>query len=128
MVHKYINILLISLVMIGGCSNNKNTIENTKSDYNEVYLETEYPIVGCGNIFYAYGFKFKSVKNDSSMVGIIRCPDGYGDAFLKQGERYKIKYTDKQIVDSINGYSLINPFSESKLPTYLITEITKATL
>ncbi len=123
MFQKYINILFVSLVMIGGCSNNNKI---TKQEYDEVYLETEYPIVGCGNIFYAYGFKFKSAKTDSLMIGIIRCPDGYGDNFLKQGKKYKIKYTDKQITDSIKGYSLTNPFNESKLPTYLITEMTEA--
>ena len=88
-----------------------------------MYLETAYPTVGCGNIFYAYGFKFKSIKNDSLIVGIIRCPDGYGVGFLEQGSKYKIKYTANHIVDSFKNYSLMNPFIESKLPIYLITEI-----
>ncbi len=126
MFQKSICLLLINLLVIGSCSNKKSTIVNTKPEYEEMYLETEYPIVGCGNIFYAYGFKFKSVKNNSSIVGIIRCPDDYGQNFLKEGRKYNIKYTDSHLLDSIKGYSLTNPFSESKLPTYLITEITKA--
>lgn len=114
------------LLLISACSNKENSASKRQADFHVLILEGEMQIVDCGNVFYAYGFKFKSTENDSSVVGIILCPDGYGDNFFKSGRKYNVKYTGEGIMDSIKGCSLQNPYEKYKLPTYFITKINKS--
>lgn len=115
--------MLLQFLFLIACNNNQNPINPSKKLQHEFVLQSNYPIVGCGNIIYAYGFRFKAANADSTIIiGIIRCPDGYGDTFFKAGRKYFLEFTDN-IADSIKGYSLTNPYEKSNYPTYLITEI-----
>ena len=90
-----------------------------------VILQINYPTVKCGNEFYAYGYHFKVEGTDSSIVGILRCPDGFDKRFLKKDGRYSIEITNSNITDSLKGYAFWNPYKELNYPLYLISRIYK---
>ena len=74
---------IISLIFLR-CSYKSETIPKDK-EYTDVILIYRDPILGgCGNLALAYRFKFRNVDNDSSLTGIIRCPDTYGDGFFRR--------------------------------------------
>ena len=123
-----VNIWLIYFV-ISICLNNshigKIVVRTNHTLVRDVILQSDLLIVGCGNIAYADGYRFTLANSDSSIIGIIRCPDGYGENFFIRGTKYKVKLTNDHITDSLKNYSLMDPYEKHNYPTYLITEINK---
>ena len=117
---------LIFLLLITIISSSNNIISNIKQDnkVHNVILKSYTRIAGCGYMKIAGAYVFSIEKNDSIFVGVIRCPEHYGDNFFKEGNKYKVKYTDVSISDSLKGYT-IEPRFEHRSPYYLITEIKK---
>lgn len=118
-------ILLVQILLFNSCNNEhlrkKTILLNAE---NKMILQSEFLVVDCGNEIYVYGYLFKSTVNDSSIVGLIRCPDGYGADFFKKNQVYNLQLTNDHIEDSIKGYIPINLYKKYGLPQYLITHIT----
>jgi hypothetical protein len=117
-------ILIYAMLFLVSCGN-KNNVGNSKELEREetVILESQTSIVDCGNEAYAYAFKFKSMNSDSVFIGLIKCPDGYGDNYFTKDKKYIINYTNKNVTDRLKSYVVINPFEDAKLSIFLITDI-----
>ena len=130
MIYLYVRIIFLWF-LFSGCNHNKvNVNRKIETINNQIFtenvtLKSDLLIVGCGNIMYAYGFIFGLEDRDSSITGIVRCPDGYGENFFVSGTKYIVTLTNTHITDSLKYYSLVNPYEKSNLPVYLVTEIKK---
>ena len=83
-------------------------------------------IIGCGGFLVAAEFFFINAKDSSSKIGIILCPDGYGDDFFKEDKNYEIHFSNDSIVPK--GYNLFSTYQTDSIytPKRLITEIKKS--
>lgn len=68
-------------------------------------------IVGCGGVLLAGQFLFMDAKDSTQTIGIIKCPDGYGDNFFKEDAKYNIEFTKDTVLTK--DYSLMNSFTSS---------------
>ncbi len=65
-------------------------------------------VVGCGGVLFAGQFLFIDAKDSTQTIGIIKCPDGYGDVFFKEDAKYNIEFAKDTILGK--EYSLMNVF------------------
>ena len=129
MIYLYLRLLFLWFLS-NSCESNKvggkeSAWVNSQILTRNVILQSNLLIVGCGTIAYADGFRFTLGNSDSSFIGIVRCPDGYGENFFVKGAKYTVAITNNHITDSLKYYSLVNPYEKSNFPVYLITEIKK---
>ena len=104
--------LLILVFLIAGSSIKGGHFNNYGIE-ETVVLKDYYQIAGCGNLMLAAAYKFSSTENDSTRVGIIRCPDMDGEGFYKVGEKYLVQKTNVNITDSLKDY-LVNNYPQGK--------------
>ena len=90
-----------------------------------VKLEVYYPPTPSGNISFSAAYLFSLTRNDSEIIGIVRCPDFYGDNFFVEGNKYTIQISNTNIEDSLKGRILNNPFKKERFPVFLISSIRK---
>ncbi len=87
-------------------------------------LRSNYRFVDCGNIFFAYALRFTETTSKRSFIGIIKCPDGYGDNFFKEGLHYKMDVRRvSNLGSTYRGYTLVNPYKGNALHTFQIDKI-----
>ena len=79
-------------------------------------------IVGCGGILVAGQFLFINAKDSTQTIGIIKCPDGYGDIFFKEDVKYDIEFGNDTALSK--EYSLMNSF-ENPNKKFLIRVLDK---
>ncbi len=112
------------LVFLSNCWNQQSPIiqqQNVKI----VFLKNYYRVGGCGTVAFAAGYIFNYENYTSNIVGIIRCPDLYGEGFFVEGGKYKAGLSDVSITDSLKEYTTSNPFEKMGYKTFLITYIEK---
>lgn len=80
-------------------------------------------IVGCGGLLVAAQFLFINTKDSTQIIGIIRCPDGYGDFFFKEDATYNIDFAKDTALSK--EYNLMNSFDNpiKKLSIRIIDKI-----
>lgn len=80
------------------------------------------PTLGCGIILYAGQYFFINAEDSSQVIGIIRCPDSYGETFFKEDAKYNITFSKDTILST--QYSWMNFFENStKIPERIIDKI-----
>ena len=79
--------------------------------------------IGCGGILYAGQFIFIDAKDSIQTIGIIKCPDGYGDVFFKESAKYNIEFAKDTALGK--EYSLMNFFEgiDKNIPVRVIDKI-----
>ena len=110
---KYLSIvLLVAFFNKGSCPTTYVLIAKPKT------------IVGCGGILVAGQFLFINAKDSTQIMGIIKCPDGYGDVFFKEDAEYNIEFAKDTVLGK--EYSLMNVFEtppHKKIPIRIIEKI-----
>ena len=112
---KFISIILLAVFFNQGK-------ESCPTTY--VLIAKPTTIVGCGGVLFAGQFLFINAKDSTQTIGVIKCPDGYGDTFFKEDAKYNIEFAK----DSVLGkqYSLMNTFEmplNKKVPLRVIDKI-----
>ena len=80
------------------------------------------PIIGCGGIQWAGQFQLMKTTDSTSLIGIILCPDGFGDNFFKENSRYEIELSSDSTLPK--EFSFINEFrTDFYIPKRIITDI-----
>lgn len=69
-------------------------------------------IGGCGNLLLAYEFIFLNKSDSTLKIGIIPCPELYGDNYFIEEKDYNIEFTTDSI---IKDYSVVNHFEIDSL-------------
>lgn len=111
---KYLGILLFAAFLNKG---------NCPTTY--ILIAKPTTIVGCGGILVAGQFLFINAKDSTQTIGIIKCPDGYGDVFFKEDTKYNIEFAKDTLIGK--EYSLINSFENpnQSIPIRVINKIEK---
>lgn len=107
------------------CSPPATPILYSRNKIQSVILNEYNKVGSCGTIAFAAAYIFTIESSNSKIIGIIRCPDTYGEAFFKKGENYKVQLSNVSINDSLSGYAIINPFEKLKYQEFLISRIYK---
>ena len=89
-----------------------------------VILESDYNFADCGYFHFKYAFKFKLINTDDRIIGFIDCPDFLGRKLFVKGDKYVIDVTNN-IEKSLKEGTIVNPYKEENLPTYIVTRIIK---
>ncbi len=89
-------------------------------------MESPVSSVLCGTQSVSVAMKFKILNNDNSgntiFIGIVPCPEMYGDGFFSTNTLYKVNLSDT----TDRKYDLnFNPYEKQKLPTFFISKILK---
>ena len=107
---------------VKGQSSNQTPAVHNKQ---QVATLKTYPQVSfCGVMAFAAAYIF-SGENDSTFIGIIRCPEMNGEDFFKKGDKYRLILSNINIGDSLKGYIIINRYYRENHPVYIITVIKK---
>ncbi|MBP6430488.1 MAG: hypothetical protein KA319_01875 [Ferruginibacter sp.] len=81
---------------------------NSNCPNSYVLVQKPNQLIGCGGILFAGQFVFTNVKDTTEIICIIKCPDGYGESFFKEKNKYKIEFSKDSVLSK--DYSLINVF------------------
>jgi hypothetical protein len=80
----------------------------------------------CGYIAFAKAFKLEVINTtyettSKNIICIVPCPEFYGQVFFVHNRIYDIEITTENT--HIISYSVMNDFSEEKLPTFWATSV-----
>lgn len=114
--------LLIGFLFFVSCSNSKivNDTEIQKG-FQCLLSEPKFAGVHCGVLSVWVGMKFKKMRDRSSFVGMIQCPELFDSSFFSKGRVYDVKIDTTQLPG--NKHLLVNFFEKEGLPTYQIKSI-----
>lgn len=112
---KYLSVVLLAVFLTNGdCPKSYILIAKPSST------------IGCGGILYAGQFIFIDAKDSAGFIGVIKCPDGYGDDFFKEDAKYNIEFSKDTVLEA--KYSWMNVFEyppDKKMPLRIIEKIEK---
>ena len=102
---------------------------NLNKDCNSVYIlqAKPSPIIGCGGFLFAGQYLFINSQDSSNFIGVIKCPDGYGDDFFKEDGKYEIEFSKDTALPK--EYSWMNVFdypADMRPPIKFIEKIKRA--
>lgn len=112
---KLILSFILSLIFISN--------DNRKATYQ---LISKCPVIaGCGGIALAYEFLFLNTFDSSEKIGIVLCPDGYGENYFVEDKEYNIKFSPDSIVPA--PYTVANHFDTDSfyIQRLVVNEIEK---
>lgn len=92
----------LSIVLLAALFNNNSCPKNC------VLIAKPTNILGCGGILYAGQYLFIDTKDTTEFIGVIKCPDGYGENFFKEDAKYNIDFSKDTILEA--KYSWMNVF------------------
>lgn len=110
---KYVSIVLLTALL-----------NNNSCPKNCVLVAKPRSIIGCGGILYAGQYLFIDTKDSTEFIGVIKCPDGYGENFFKEDANYNIVFSKDTVVEK--KYSWMNVFDyppDKKIPIKVIEKI-----
>ena len=109
---KYLIILIFSVIF--GKSN---------CPHSYILIAKPEQIIGCGGILVAAQFLFINSVDSTQIIGIIICPDGYGNSFFKEDTKYNIDFSKDSLLPK--KYSMMNLFDNQnkRIPVRIIDEI-----
>ena len=83
-------------------------------------------IGGCGYYEMAYKFSFVNIVDSTRKIGIILCPDIYGEHFFEKNWTYLIEFSNDSLPPK--NYTLVNkiePMTGEYVPTRVVKRISK---
>ena len=116
---------LFFIIVFTHCSIAKAQI-GSQTESQIAVLKSYYRTTGCGVFAFAAAYLFSNDKNDSTWVGIIRCPEMAGENFYRKGVKYSIQRSKINIKDSLKGYIVNNPYLKKGYEAFLIIAIKKS--
>lgn len=114
--------LFFFIVCLESCQNIETSkTEGMPNEMECLLVESINSSVKCGTIPVLVAMKFKDQTNNRFFIGLVPCPELYGDLFFKVNEKYLITITNDTV--QYRNYSINNIYHESSINLVYINNI-----